>query len=324
MNKRKEPIINMISRVCVILLAGLASLSADIEQKSIDTEALRKTLLSSLLLESSLPVLSCELRYQEKTVLNYSAESQTQLLPQIVMHSLGFLDAANGKLSFNIQSLEEREGASADKYIKSTGHITFDGMKWIYIRSVEADWTPEVTSLTNISSEPPYFLAQELIPFGFPLLANFLRIHYYDGKERMIPLLEILSDNDLFYKIGTIANEGPIVKVTLNYDSVVDTLMFDATKGMALVERVQTYKQISDGKNLLENHWKVNDFQQVGEAWFPKLAEMSQIHLGIKKVERNYEFNFVNVKNDTISFDVSIPPKSIVSDYRLEINFITN
>ena len=278
----------------------------------------KDALLNSVLSTRSLPVLAVNVSYSDSSVLNYSTQHTGPLKSQVELECSNIIDLGSGKLNLGITKLKERE-ANKEIYIDSTGQLTFDGTKWVYVRSVGADQTPDVSSITTITSGPPLFLSSELNPLGFPLFTSLLTVPYYD---KTISLAELLGKSEELAKCASFEISGSVLTIVLKIDCVVDVLSFDMARSFALVSRVTKFGECPGSQTKVENRWTITSFQQIDKLWLPATAEMSQSLNGSIKVKREYKLSLAKVKTENISYDAPIPAKSIVSDERFDLRFL--
>lgn len=304
----------------VSLLSALALLSVVGANRAEDPIPDVKELTQALLSRETLPSISFRLEYKADSVLDYKIGDESSLKPQIELDCSGLVDLATGKLRLALSKFKEREAGKEDAYVESSGQIAFDGTKWVYVREVEKNKTPEVSSVTRVSSEPPMFLTPELYPFGFPLYASLLKIQF--GKDTL-SLAEIISSPEKLAETCTLKQQNSVLSLTIKKECIVDRFDFDAAKNFVLISRTTYFSECPNVATKVENRFKVTSLVKVNGLWFPEAGEMQQLVDNKVKVKRTYKFSSVELLAEKANFDVPVPARSIVTDQRFGFSFLT-
>jgi|GEM_PF-5333644 hypothetical protein len=304
----------------VKILIVLIIFARPIKAEEAEVSPAIKELCTALLSKANLPVISISIDYKSQSVLDFAGAAEAPLKDQVAFASSGTLDLATGKLKFGISSFREREADNPDSYIDSTGQIAFDGTKWVYVRQVAKNVTPEVSSVTRVSSSPPLFLSSEMSHLAFPLFANLLKIQI--GHE-ITSLPELLSDPTKVANLCQIAREGNILSLTIRQDPCIDILKFDITKGFALISRVTRFSAPDSKSPKAESRLTVTKNEKIDGCWLPVEAEIVQYVDSNIKVKRTYKITAGTMAESNVNYDVPIPSRSIVTDDRFGFSFLT-
>jgi hypothetical protein len=286
------------------------------ETGSIEVAKIAKALLT----RKALPTIIIDIEYTSLSGLDYEKADETALKNQVYLAGKGVLDLATGKLALSISKLKEREAEKGDTFIESNGQVGYDGQKWVYVRQVEKNKTPEVSSITRVSSDPPLFLSSELYPLGIPLFANLLKLQVGDQNYS---LAEVVSSPEILSKICQFQQEGSIVRLLFKQDCVTEELEFDSSKDYALVKRISHLNTCPGSGAKVENILEITSLTNVNGLWLPQFAEMKQVVNNKVKVKRSFNIKCESLTQTKVTFDIPIPPRSIVSDERFGFSFLT-